>query len=520
MKNKLTATLPLALLAIGVLGSVTSANAGLNNSIYVALDTPCRVGDTRHTATPAIPAGGDVEWHAYGVDMSAQGGDASGCPQPKEGMTPTGIAVNITAAGKTPLATGDGNLVVYPADATAPTTSVVNYTPGANIANSTIVGLCQDGACDGKFIIQSNLSDVRAIADVQGYFYAQPSGIANVAISGGDYSSPVDAMNDLATWCGTPSEDNLCLMKIAPGEYNIGANPIIMQDFVDIQGSGTNNTEITGAVAGDASSGLVHSATNTTLSDLSIYNEGGSGGSYSIGIFSEDAGNVLIKGVYIEAYGGTNNIGIRNSGSSLDIINSSIYGSGGEHAIGIENSSLSVATIMNANVTSSGASISNIGISIVESHMLMDSSEIKSYTVGGERATGIYVSNRNIPTSLNNLTVFVEGASVENNGVIVDSAYVEMKVSKITAKGPGSGYGVTITKSETIDPVTDIVGSTIVGETGPKALLIDANVNPDNTRIVNNAIWGGVENNLPGGNPGKKICLGNYKKDLAPESCN
>ena len=177
----------------------STAQAYLNNSIYVPVE-PCRVGNTVPTK---VTDGTSVEWLAYGDDMSAQGGAGSpGCPQPKTDMKPIGVALNVTVVGNQ--ATGNGNVVAYPADGAIPSGSLVNYKPGTNIANSTIVGLCQDGVCDGKFKLQSNLSDVPVIADVQGYFYPAPGNVANVALSGGDYTSPVDAMANVANWCGTP----------------------------------------------------------------------------------------------------------------------------------------------------------------------------------------------------------------------------------------------------------------------------------------------------------------------------
>jgi len=65
-----------------------------------------------------------------------------------------------------------------------------------------------------------------------------------VATSGGDYSSPVDALEEfeLGSWCGSPSVDNPCMVKIMPGIYDIGTGTIVMRSYVDIEGSGSNVT--------------------------------------------------------------------------------------------------------------------------------------------------------------------------------------------------------------------------------------------------------------------------------------
>ena len=45
--------------------------------------------------------------------------------------------------------------------------------------------------------------------------------VAVVAKSGGDYTSPIAAMADLASWCDIPGQG--CLVKILPGSYDLGA---------------------------------------------------------------------------------------------------------------------------------------------------------------------------------------------------------------------------------------------------------------------------------------------------------
>ncbi len=67
-----------------------------------------------------------------------------------------------------------------------------------------------------------------------------------VAKSGGDYTDPVAAMNAVTTWCGTPSAINPCLIKIMPGVYDLGAGTLFLHSYVDIDGSGENNTVIKG----------------------------------------------------------------------------------------------------------------------------------------------------------------------------------------------------------------------------------------------------------------------------------
>jgi hypothetical protein len=69
--------------------------------------------------------------------------------------------------------------------------------------------------------------------------------VAIVAKSGGyyDYLDPISAISDIATWCGTPSATNPCLIKIMPGVYDLTTS-WQGQPYVDIEGSGENVTMI------------------------------------------------------------------------------------------------------------------------------------------------------------------------------------------------------------------------------------------------------------------------------------
>jgi len=68
---------------------------------------------------------------------------------------------------------------------------------------------------------------------------------AIVALAGGDYTTPQAALADQASWCGTPSASNPCLIKIAPGEFDLRlAGSINMRDHISIEGSGRAVTRL------------------------------------------------------------------------------------------------------------------------------------------------------------------------------------------------------------------------------------------------------------------------------------
>lgn len=108
-----------------------------------------------------------------------------------------------------------------------------------------------------------------------------PSQRATVAMIGGDYTSPVTAMANLATWCGTPSATKPCLLKIMPGVYNIGSSYILLPQYVDLEGSGPGVTTIQG------------------LDTVEFQNEGGK--EWYHGIVRLNGGNV--RNLTVEALG-------------------------------------------------------------------------------------------------------------------------------------------------------------------------------------------------------------------------
>jgi hypothetical protein len=133
------------------------------NLVYTPV-TPCRIVDTR-SAGGAIPPGGIRSYNVWG-DVASQGGNPAGCPSPKG--EPYTAHINVTVV---PL--GNGNIVAYPYDSTAPLASLVNYRADAqNIANSATVKTCFN--CSKDINIKSNNSTAHVIIDVLGYDFAKP----------------------------------------------------------------------------------------------------------------------------------------------------------------------------------------------------------------------------------------------------------------------------------------------------------------------------------------------------------
>jgi hypothetical protein len=138
---------------------------------YVAV-TPTRVVDTR-VAGNALHAGPLANHTVYTLDLSA----VTGVP-----LNESAYAFNVTAVHPT----GAGNLRIGPACASPnPTTSIVNYQTGKDVANDLVVSNLVGGLPCNKLLVYSDalgasVSDV--VLDLQGYF-SSTSGFVGVTPS-------------------------------------------------------------------------------------------------------------------------------------------------------------------------------------------------------------------------------------------------------------------------------------------------------------------------------------------------
>ena len=141
------------------------------NLIYVPVD-PCRLADTRQ-AGGAIAADDFRNFLVSGT-VTSQGGNAAGCPAPRQGSEPLAISAYVIAVPDG--SSGTGVLTAYPSDQSPPAVgagSTVNFDAGEIIGNTTNITLCEPDTCptDGEFAILSRITSQHVVVDVQGYFY-------------------------------------------------------------------------------------------------------------------------------------------------------------------------------------------------------------------------------------------------------------------------------------------------------------------------------------------------------------
>lgn len=247
--------------------------------------------------------------------------------------------------------------------------------------------------------------------------------VAIVDASGYNYSDPLEAMDDLAFWCGVPSTANPCLLKILPGVYDIGQNSLQMQEHVDIEGSGANITTVMGNI-GTNSSGVVNGADNAVLRDLKVVNTGG--GTYAIAIYNNNASPGIRYVTAKASDGGSYSRGIYNVSSSPTITNVKAIASGGFSSEAIVNNSSSSPVMNRVTATALGGGTNSRGI-----YNTLSSPILLNVTAKASGAT----NNYGIYSISSGSTVRIENSIIEGTTTIWNGSGVTTYVANTRFQG-------------------------------------------------------------------------------------
>ena len=174
--SKEGSTLKKSLFAVSVATLLAAANFSVTaqeNLVYVPVD-PCRIVDTRKTGGD-LTDGEERDFKVSG-NVATQGGDAGGCPDPKDGTGVEPLAVSAYVVAVPASGSSQGNLSAYPSDAPLTTEGavVINFPAGQVLGNTTTIGLCDPATCPPsgeEFTILVQKSNQHVVIDIQGYFY-------------------------------------------------------------------------------------------------------------------------------------------------------------------------------------------------------------------------------------------------------------------------------------------------------------------------------------------------------------
>ncbi len=456
-------------LAFGALIFGAAAASAAERLSFIPV-TPCRVVDTRQAPAGRLAAGEVRSFVALGnASFAVQGGPAAGCglpPQLPGGRAVRAVVMSLVAVE----AAGPGHLKMWAADSALPATSVLNYSgapQAGDVANQIIVAVRQDPAVNGDFKAQAAVSGVHIVADLVGYLAPLVRTVLVSPVPNDPIASGA-ALLEAAASIPVATATDPWLVKLEPGIYDLGAQFLTLEAYVDVEGSGRDVTVITAQGAGEANRGTVVGADHAELRALTIENRGG-GFNYSTAIFNGGVSPAL-RGLRVRA-SGRNPIGIHGVDSAAQVTDVDVAvraDEGYAYAIWnespIDNTSPPAATFEDVTVVAEGQAYnygiynSNTSPSLMRvtvvarggadtalynswnSSMVIRDSSFNAEG-GGSFDTAINTAS-NVRTELHNVIAVARGlwssTAVSTNG----GTLVADRLTAIAAAGNGTGMGL------------------------------------------------------------------------------
>jgi hypothetical protein len=333
------------------------------------------------------------------------------------------------------------------------------------------------------------------------------SNVAVVAVSGGDYTDPVVAMENADSgdaWCREPGDTTTpCLLKIMPGDYDIWPDSLQMKEYVDIEGSGENTTKIISALSASSfppDVATLRGADNAELRFVTVENTGTAiPASYTAAILNSVASPSLL---HVTATASTaavsaRSYGVYNDHSSPTITNVTANGSGGDNCLNYGMYNYYSSPTM-TNVTANGSVGSGSwGVYSFYSSFLM--TNVMATGSGAKSNYGIRNSSYSFIT-MTNVTATASGGSSANAG-FYNSTMSSTIMTNVTVTASGDPSHGLWSDSGSVE----INHSVIKGET---QTVVSSSTST--MRIGNSKLEGGP---VYAGDPDKLKCAGVYDED-------
>jgi hypothetical protein len=217
-----------------------------------------------------------------------------------------------------------------------------------------------------------------------------------------------------------------------PGLYNLDSNHLVMQPYVDLEGSGEKTTTIAGNNA--TLNGVLRGASNAEIRFLSVINTGG--GTLSIAISNIDQ-SPKINHVTATAAFGVESHGIHNSNASPTMTNVTVSAGAQTSSYGVFNTAGSVPILSRMNIFATGGSLYNVGVWNEDSAQAYVGDTVAKAS-GGTYAIGFYSVNTAGPAQLNRSAFQASGGAGFSQAIRNDSSNT-LQVGHSTIVGPVGG---------------------------------------------------------------------------------
>ena len=251
------------------------------------------------------------------------------------------------------------------------------------------------------------------------------SAVAVVAESGGDYSSPLDAVTNLShgdQWCrepgNEPSQSQPCLIVIMPGLYVVEST-VQVPGLVSVIGAGAGISIISAAegVAITLALGQTSITRGISLRDVGVENRHGDG-SESIALLV-NGNDVMVENVVTLATGSDTNISIRQNAANASYRWLDATAEGGIASTGIQ-AIASGVTLQDCAVRAADASSINRGVHPTQTSDTGGSLRMANCTViafGGLQTVGLNGALDGHSAYVRSSRVSATGASGNNLGI-------------------------------------------------------------------------------------------------------
>jgi len=169
-----------------------------------------------------------------------------------------------------------------------------------------------------------------------------------------------------STGAAAPDVSNHWLLKVGPGNFDIGEHSLALLPYVDLEGSGMYTTTITGGPTSFGGVATIDCAGTSRITDLLVTNTGGLTVARALYVL---AGKLYLNRVKALAMGGSSqNRGVLVvNGADLEMQESEAWAIGGNaDALRIEGTVTSLCEIRNSYFVASSYAISNYTVGTVQ----------------------------------------------------------------------------------------------------------------------------------------------------------
>lgn len=253
-----------------------------------------------------------------------------------------------------------------------------------------------------------------------------------VAKEGGDFADPIAAMDSiLDASAATPY-----LIKILPGIYDVGANPLYVKDYVSIEGSGIETTTIKGSVTSNSglTVGLIVAGNNSRVSNLYIENNENTYN--SLAVSCSNVQNFTLQNISIVSNGLFGSYGVDIRGNSDAYIKDIKITA--EEGIRVNQEAKLIARNISVIIddnTSTSSSYGGVGLLNFRGDVFVDGFSIDGTLDPDKVQRGILVQHvlQNAvygSTKLNNGIINVNNGNASSNGI--DASGVDVNLIELT----------------------------------------------------------------------------------------